>query len=68
MEANYPDFGTKGEIPKYARNHAAQILNFISAVNGDEKLLIDGAEALKSLKITLGIYKAAEKGKRLFRF
>lgn len=59
LESSYPKFDTRLELPIYARNHAAQILNFVEAVKGKESLLVDGAEAKKSLEIVLKIYESA---------
>jgi predicted dehydrogenase len=59
--ATYPHFNnSSGEIPVYAKNHAAQIVNFISAIKGKGKLLIDGEEGKKPLEIVLNMYKLAK--------
>ncbi|NOY10127.1 MAG: Gfo/Idh/MocA family oxidoreductase [Spirochaetes bacterium] len=43
--------------------HRRQFENFVKALNGEEKLLIDGKEAMKSVEIILAIYRSAEEGK-----
>lgn len=58
LRANYPKFNSVNKIPVYARNHASQIVNFISAIRGKEKVLVDAEEAKKPLEIVLKMYKS----------
>jgi len=46
--------------------HKHQFENFVNSLEGKEQLLIDGAEARKSVEIILAIYRSAEK-KKLIR-
>ncbi len=43
--------------------HQKQFENFVRALNGEEKLLVDGAEARKAIEIILAIYLSAHTGK-----
>ncbi len=43
--------------------HRRQFENFVKALDGKEKLLVDGKEAMKSVEIILAIYRSAEEGK-----
>ena len=45
--------------------HMRQFDDFSSAVTGDGKLLVDGEEALKAVRIIRGIYRSAEEGRRI---
>ncbi len=42
--------------------HLRQFENFIEALNGNGKLMVDGKEARRSVEIILAIYKSAETG------
>lgn len=42
--------------------HAQLFANMMNAIDGKEKLLVDGSEGRRSVEIILGIYKAAESG------
>lgn len=42
--------------------HLRQFENFIRALNGKEKLMVDGEEARRSVEVILAIYESAEKG------
>lgn len=39
--------------------HAAQIENFLSSIEGKDKLLVDGYEGFKTIEIVTAIYKSA---------
>ena len=41
--------------------HARQYANFLAALEGKEKLLIDGEEARRSVKLVLDLYRSAKK-------
>jgi len=43
--------------------HQKQFSNFVNALNGREKLLVDGKEARKAVEMILAIYKSAHTGK-----
>jgi UDP-N-acetyl-2-amino-2-deoxyglucuronate dehydrogenase len=43
------------------RPHAAQIRNFVEALDGKASLLVDAAEGRKAVEIILAIYESAEK-------
>ena len=47
-------------LPDLAQEgHAAQIGNFLRAIAGEEKLLIDGYEGRKTMELIMAIYKAS---------
>lgn len=43
--------------------HAAQLRDFVQAIDGRRNPLIDGREGRKSVEVILGIYKAAQSGR-----
>ena len=43
--------------------HQHQFQNFVNALNGREKILVDGPEARKAVEIILAIYQSALTGK-----
>ena len=45
------------------KNHAAQISDFIDAIEKDRKPLVDGVEGRRSLQLVLAIYTSAAQGK-----
>lgn len=45
------------------QGHILQMQNFVSALRGDSKLLIDASEAKKTLQLIFGIYQSAATGK-----
>ena len=48
---NLPDLAVEG--------HAAQVLNFLKAITGEEKLLIDGIQGRQTIELIMAIYKSA---------
>jgi len=60
VNASYPNFNSNSEIPIFARNHAAQVMNFVSAIKQKGKLIVDGEEARKSLEIVLRLYESSK--------
>ena len=51
--------------PLELEGHPAQIWNFLRAILGQEKLLIDGAEGRHILELILAVYKSAATGQRV---